>query len=224
MEDRLQVKGRPFMRMMDDILQPFTNTFVVVYLDAILIYNKTWAEHLQHIQQVLHTLRQHKLYANLEKCSFGMDRVHYLGYIIANFYRRFVLGFSHIAWALSQINRGGGKEKFVWGISQQQSFNDLKQRLCSTPVHSLPDLQQPFEIEIDALDYVVGVVLTQHGHLMVYHSETLSNVVRKYPTYDKEMYSIVQDCCQWIHYILGKETIIHIDHKPLQFMHTQGKL
>jgi hypothetical protein len=39
-----------FMRMIDDILQPFTNTFVVVYLYDILIYNKTWAEHLQHIQ------------------------------------------------------------------------------------------------------------------------------------------------------------------------------
>jgi hypothetical protein len=71
-----------FVRMMDDILRPFTNTFVVVYLDDILIYNNTWAEHLQHIQQVLHTLRQHKLYANLKKCSFGMDMVHYLGYII----------------------------------------------------------------------------------------------------------------------------------------------
>ena len=71
-----------FMRMMDDILRPFTNNFVVVYLDDILIYSKTWVKHLQHIQQVLHTLRQHKLYANLEKFSFGMDRVHYLGYII----------------------------------------------------------------------------------------------------------------------------------------------
>jgi hypothetical protein len=127
-----------FMRMMDDILRPFTNTFVVVYLDDILIYSKTWDEHLQHIQQVLHTLWQHKLYANLEKCSFGMDMVHYLGYIIdhgvhvvymwiqlrsflglANFYRRFVLGFSHIAWALSQINKGGGKATFAWGRSQQ---------------------------------------------------------------------------------------------------------
>jgi hypothetical protein len=229
----------------------------VVYLDDILIYNKTWAEHLQHIQQVLHTLRQHKLYANLEKCSFGMDRVHYLGYIIdqhgvhvdptkiqvihdwpapttltelqsflglANFYRRFVLGFSHIAWALSQINRGGGKEKFAWGWSQQQAFDDLKQRLCSAPVLSLPDLQHPFEIETDASDYVVGVILTQHGHPVAYHSETLSDTVRKYPTYDKEMYSIVQACCQWRHYILGKETVIHTDHKPLQFMQTQGKL
>jgi hypothetical protein len=46
-----------FMRMMDDILRPFTNTFVVVYLYEILIYNKTWDKHLQHIQQVLHTLR-----------------------------------------------------------------------------------------------------------------------------------------------------------------------
>jgi hypothetical protein len=71
-----------FMRMMDDILQTFTNNFVVVYLDDILIYIKSWVEHLQHIQQVLHTLWQHKLYANLEKCSFGMDRVHYLGYIV----------------------------------------------------------------------------------------------------------------------------------------------
>jgi hypothetical protein len=88
----------------------------------------------------------------LEKFSFDMDRVNYLGYIIdqhgvhvdlakiqvirdwpaptrlnelqsflglANFYHRFMLGFSHIAWALNQITRGGGKAKFVWGQSQQ---------------------------------------------------------------------------------------------------------
>jgi hypothetical protein len=38
-----------FMRIMNDILRPFTNTFVVVYLDDILIYNETWAKHFQHI-------------------------------------------------------------------------------------------------------------------------------------------------------------------------------
>jgi hypothetical protein len=59
---------------------------------------------------------------------------------------------------------------------------------------------------------------------MAYHSETLSYVVHKYPTYEKEMYSIVQACRQWRHYILGRETVIHTDHKPLQFMQTQGKL
>jgi hypothetical protein len=130
-----------FMRLMDDVLIPFTNSFVVVYLDDILIFKRTWEEHMQHIQQVLSTLRQHKLYANLEKFSFGMNKVQYLGYIVdehgvhvdpakiqvirdwpapttltklqsflglANFYRRFMLGFSHIAWALSQVTKGGG--------------------------------------------------------------------------------------------------------------------
>jgi hypothetical protein len=37
------------------------------------------------------------------------------------------------------------------------------------------------------------------------------------------MYSVVQAYRQWRHFIFGKETIIHIDHKPLQFMQTQGK-
>ena len=56
-----------FMRMMDDILHPFTNSFVAVYLDDILIFIHTWEEHLHHIQEVLQTLWQHKLCANLEK-------------------------------------------------------------------------------------------------------------------------------------------------------------
>jgi hypothetical protein len=82
-------------------------------------------------------------------------------------------------------------------------------------VLSLPDLQQHFEIEKDASDYVAGVVVTQHGQPMAYHSETLSDAIHKYPTYDNEMYFIVQAWHQWRHYILGKETVIHTDHKPL---------
>ena len=77
---------------------------------------------------------------------------------------------------------------------------------------TLPDLQQPFEIETDAFDYAIREVLTQQGHPVAYHSETLSDTVCKYPTYDKEMNSIVQACRQWKHYILGKETIIHTYH------------
>ena len=100
----------------------------------------------------------------------------------------------------------------------------MKHRLCSAPVFTLPDLQQPFEIETDASDYAVGEVLTQQGHLVAYHSETLSDTVRNYPTYEKEMYSIVQACRQWKNYIFGNETIIHTNHRPLQFIQTQGKL
>jgi hypothetical protein len=166
-------------------------------------------------------LNQHKLYANLEKCSFGMNNAHYLGYIIhehgvhvdptkiqvirdwpssttltelrsflglTNFYHRFMLGFSHIAWALIQVTKGGGKETFVWGKSQQQEFDDLKHHMCSAPVLSLSNLQQPFEIETDTSEYVMGVFLTRHNHPVEYHRETLSYVIRKYPTYEKEMH------------------------------------
>jgi hypothetical protein len=59
---------------------------------------------------------------------------------LANFYRRFVLGFSHIAWALIQETKGDGWETFVWGKEQKQAFDDLKHHLFSAPVLSLSDL------------------------------------------------------------------------------------
>ena len=111
---------------------------------------------------------------------------------LANLYRRFVLGFSHITWPLRQVTKGGVKEKFFWSESQQKAFIELKYHLCFAPMLILPDLQQPFEIKIDASDYAIREVLTQQGHLVAYHSDTLSNTVRNYPTYDKEMCFIVQ--------------------------------
>eukprot|EP00253_Pinus_taeda_P034042 PITA_34042 len=131
---------------------------------------------------------------------------------LANFYRRFVLGFSHITWTLSQFTKGGAKEKFFWSESQQKAFTELKDRLYLALVLTLPYLQQPFEVETNASNYAIGVVLTQHGHPVAYHSEKLLDTVWKYPTYDKEMYSIMQACRQWKNYILGKETIIHTVH------------
>ena len=112
-----------------------------------------------------------------------------------------MLGFSHITWPLSQVTKGGVREKFFWLEPQQKAFKELKNHLCSAPVLTLPDLQQPFEIETGASNYAIGVVLTQQGHRVAYHSDTLSNTVRKYPTYDKDMYSIVQAYRQWKHYI-----------------------
>ena len=106
---------------------------------------------------------------------------------LSNFYRRFLLGLSHITWDLIQLTRGGGEAKFVWGLSQQKVFDDMKQCFFSTPMLSLLDLQQPFEIETYTSDYTVGIVLTQYDHPVAYHSETLSDAIHKYPTYNKEM-------------------------------------
>jgi hypothetical protein len=83
----------------------------------------------------------------------------FLGF--SNFYHRFVLGFSHITWPLSQVTKGGAKEKLFWSESQHKAFKDLKHHLFSAPVHTLPDLQQPFEIETYASDYAIRAVLSQ---------------------------------------------------------------
>jgi hypothetical protein len=72
-----------------------------------------------------------------------------------------VLGFSYITWPLSQVTKGGAKEKLFWFESQQKAFGELKHSLFSAPVLTLPDLQQPFEIKTDSFDYVIGAVLTQ---------------------------------------------------------------
>ena len=85
-----------------------------------------------------------------------------------------MLGFSHITLPLSQVTKGGAKVKFFWLENQQKAFAELKHRLYCAPVLTLPDLQQPFEIETDASDYAIGEVLTQQGHPVAYHSETLS--------------------------------------------------
>ena len=54
----------------------------------------------------------------------------------------------------------GDLSKLFWFEYQQNEFIKLKHRLYSAPVLTLQDLEQPFEIEIDACDYAIGVVLT----------------------------------------------------------------
>jgi hypothetical protein len=49
---------------------------VVIFIDDILIYSKSEAEHEKHLRLVLQRLREHKLYAKLSKCEFGLTRFH----------------------------------------------------------------------------------------------------------------------------------------------------
>ena len=71
-----------FMRMMNDVFRPFIDSFVVVYLDDILVFSKTWEEHLQYVEHVFNAFQDNGLYASKEKCSFGMKIIKYLGYVI----------------------------------------------------------------------------------------------------------------------------------------------
>jgi hypothetical protein len=57
-----------FMCVMNDVFRPFLDDFVIVYLDDILIFSRTWDEHVRHVKQVLDTLQREKLYVKLFKC------------------------------------------------------------------------------------------------------------------------------------------------------------
>jgi len=103
-----------------------------------------------------------------------------------------MLGLYHITWPLSQVTKGGAKPKLFWSEYQQKAFKELKNHLFSAPVLTLLDFQEPLEIETYPFYYATGAVLTQQGHPVAYHGETLLGIVQKYPTYDKEMYSIMQ--------------------------------
>jgi hypothetical protein len=58
----------------------------------------------------------------------------------------------------------------------------------------------------------------QRGKTICYHSDTFTQAVINHPTYDTELYALVQSVKKWNHYLMGKDTIIHIDHHPLQYL------
>lgn len=71
-----------FMALMNHILHPYLDKFVVAYLDDILIYSKTLAEHEEHVKTVLRELRKNKLYCKESKCELFKREVKFLGYIV----------------------------------------------------------------------------------------------------------------------------------------------
>src|SRR6266496_5576727 len=71
-----------FMRLMNEVLRAFIGRFLVVYFDDILIYSRSLEEHLEHLRVVFISLRDARLLGDLGKCTFCIDRVSFLGYVV----------------------------------------------------------------------------------------------------------------------------------------------
>jgi hypothetical protein len=71
-----------FQYCMNHVFNKHLQKFLLVFFDDILIYSKTWEEHLRHLDEVLGILEDQNLYAKESKCEFGMTKMPYLGHII----------------------------------------------------------------------------------------------------------------------------------------------
>ena len=72
-----------FQSLINDIFRPYLRKFILVFFDDILVYSKSWEEHLTHLNQVLSILSANQLFAKESKCQFGVSTVNYLGHVIS---------------------------------------------------------------------------------------------------------------------------------------------
>jgi hypothetical protein len=71
-----------FQSCMNHVFNKQLRKYLLVIFDDLLIYNKTWEEHLKHVDEILGIMEKKYLYAKESKCEIGMTKVLYLGHII----------------------------------------------------------------------------------------------------------------------------------------------
>lgn len=71
-----------FQRIMYNLLVKGRDDYCWVYLDDILIFSKTREEHLEHLNEILDILKQHRFRLSPNKCSFAKNQMDYLGHLV----------------------------------------------------------------------------------------------------------------------------------------------
>ncbi|GFV78046.1 retrovirus-related Pol polyprotein from transposon opus [Trichonephila clavipes] len=133
-----------FQREMNRILKSHSE-YAQAYMHDVVIFSKTFEEHLVHLELVLAELEKLGFSVRLDKCSFAAKRIKYLGHTI-----------------------GGGKhgpdEDKILAIKRLLRLTtkkELKELLCEVTSLATPDANLPFQVHCDASDCGVGCCLTQ---------------------------------------------------------------
>jgi hypothetical protein len=147
----------------------------------------------------------------------------FLGF--ANFYRKFIKGYSKIAEPLTALTK---KDiRFVWTQNAQKAFETLREKFMTAPILAYFDPEKEAIVECDASDKAVGGTLSQRGsdgklHPVAFYSKKLTPAELNYDIHDKELLDIVECLQQWRVYLEGpKYTVkVYSDHKNLTYFTT----
>ena len=136
---------------------------------------------------------------------------------LSGFYRRFIKDYSKITKPLTSLLKKN--TIFNWTSSQQESFENLKKQLISTPILQYPNFQKEFILTTDASNFAIGAILsqiTQSQDLPIaYASRTLNRAESNYSTIERELLAIIWAVKHFRPYLYGRRFKIISDHKPL---------
>ena len=151
----------------------------------------------------------------------------FLGF--ANFYRRFIFGFSKIASPLTRLTRKD--TSFKWTQDAQIAFEKLKNSFTTAPVLAHFDPEKAIIVETDASDYVSAGILSQYDSSntlrpVAYFSKKHSPAECNYEIYDKELLAIVRAFEEWRSELEGAAHPISVisDHKNLEYFMSTKQL
>src|SRR6266850_4013209 len=152
----------------------------------------------------------------------------FLGF--ANFYRRFIIGFSDIVIPLIRLTCKD--TPFSWGPDQTKAFGALKRAFTTAPIlaHFNPD--NPIVVETDASDYAIAAIISQISpdngdiHPITFYSRSMQLAELNYKIYDKDLLAIFEAFRQWCNYLEGSVHVVLVlsDHKNLEYFATTKQL
>lgn len=237
---------------MNVIFGPYLRKFLIVFFDDILVYSKTFHDHLEHLRSTFQILSDNDFVLKKSKCSFATQQVEYLGDVVSargiepvpekvlavqqwpppqsvRHLRGFLglLGFYRrfikgYATLAAPLTALLAKDQFGWTPEADDAFNRLKEALCKAPVLALPDFSAPFIIEIDASGAGMGAILSQHHHPLAFFSKPLCSKLLRASAYVRELAAITAEVKKWRQYLLGHHFSIITDHRSLKELMAQA--
>ena len=130
--------------------------------------------------------------------------------------------FAKIAKPLSDLLKKSVSE--IWDEHCYRAFGELKRHLTSALVLKFPDFKKPFEVHTDTSDFAIGGVLMEEGRPVAFESKKLSDVERRWPTHEKEMWAVVHCLKLWQHYLGLEYTKVYTNNGSVRYFETQLKI